>query len=74
MSPAVYTHRAVSPGIIFFNEKRDEIGGLIFTGNTGEGQYGQLTFDKFRGDQTTAFQHLEDSAGDYFAGLTLQSA
>lgn len=59
-----------SPGMIFFNEKGDEIGGLIFKGNTGEGQLSSLTFDKFRGDQTIAFQHLENSKGDYFAGLS----
>jgi hypothetical protein len=59
-----------SPGMIFFNEKGDEIGGLIFAGNTGEGQQNSLTFDKFRGDQTIALQHREDSKGDYFAGLS----
>lgn len=35
-----------------------------------EGQYSSLTFDKFRGDQTIAFQHLENKEGGYFAGLT----
>lgn len=58
------------PGMIFFNEKGDEIGGLIFRGNTGEGQSGSLTFDKFRGDQTIAFQHLENSKGEYLAALS----
>ncbi|HVF66972.1 MAG TPA: hypothetical protein VM914_04890 [Pyrinomonadaceae bacterium] len=60
-----------SAGIIFFNEKGDEVGGLTFRGDAGEGQYSSLTFDKFRGDQTIAFQHLENGSGDYFAGLTL---
>ncbi|MFN2531862.1 MAG: hypothetical protein ABR555_11245 [Pyrinomonadaceae bacterium] len=27
-------------------------------------------FDKFRGDQTIAFQHLENNEGKYFAGLS----
>jgi hypothetical protein len=58
------------PGMIFFNERGDEIGGLIFSGDAGKGQFSQLTFDKFRGDQTIAFQHLEGSNGDYFAGLS----
>jgi hypothetical protein len=58
-----------SPGILFFSEKGDEIGGLIFNGNTDEGQGGSLTFDKFRGDQTIQFTHSEDSKGNYFAGL-----
>jgi hypothetical protein len=56
-------------GMIYFNERGDEIGGLIFSGDTGKGQFGSLTFDKFRGDQTIAFQHLESSNGDYFAGV-----
>lgn len=58
------------PGMIFFNDKGDEIGGLIFRGNAGEGQTGSLTFDRFRGDQTIAFQHLENVKGEYFAGLS----
>ncbi|HWS90305.1 MAG TPA: hypothetical protein VN282_25265 [Pyrinomonadaceae bacterium] len=60
-----------SPGLIFFNDKGDEVGGLIYNGNTGEGQYGSLTFDKFRGDQTVALQHKEGANGEYFAGLAL---
>jgi hypothetical protein len=59
-----------SAGMIFFNERGDEVGGLIFTGDTGKGQYNSLTFDKFRGDQTIAFQHLENNEGNYFAGLS----
>jgi stress response protein SCP2 len=58
-----------SAGMIFFNEKGDEVGGLIFRGNTGEGQQSSFTFDKFRGDQTIAFQHQESSDGEYRAHL-----
>jgi hypothetical protein len=58
-------------GLIYFNERGDEIGGLIFSGDTNKGQFGSLTFDKFRGDQTIAFQHLEGSNGDYFAGVLI---
>jgi hypothetical protein len=57
-------------GMIFFNERGDEVGGLIFSGDTGKERYGSLTFDKFRGDQTIAFQHLENTEGNYFAGLS----
>lgn len=57
-------------GMIYFNERGDEIGGLIFSGDTGKGQFSSLTFDKFRGDQSIAFQHLESSNGDYFAGVS----
>ena len=57
-------------GMLFFNERGDEVGGLIFSGDTGKERYGSLTFDKFRGDQTIALQHLENKEGNYFAGLT----
>jgi hypothetical protein len=56
-------------GMIFFSSKGDEIGGIGFDGDTGEGQGGSLTFDKFRGDQTIQLTHQEDKDGNYFAGL-----
>ncbi|MCU0239164.1 MAG: hypothetical protein MUC29_06960 [Pyrinomonadaceae bacterium] len=56
-------------GMIFFSERGDEIGGLIFSGDDGKGQYGGLTFDKFRGDQTVQIAHMENKEGNYFAGL-----
>jgi hypothetical protein len=58
-----------SAGMLFFNDRGDEVGGLIFSGDTGKDRYGSLTFDKFRGDQTIALQHLENNEGNYFAGL-----
>lgn len=58
-------------GMIFFSERGDEIGGLIFDGNDGEGQGGSLTFDKFRGDQTIQFIHNENKEGKYYAGLNI---
>lgn len=60
------------PGMIFFNEKGDECGGLTFEGNQKDGQAGasaSLTFDKFRHDQTVGIQHLEGNNGQYYAGL-----
>lgn len=59
------------PGMMFFSEKGDEVGGLVFDGNTGKGQGGSLTFDKFRGDQTIQFIHEEETNGSYFAGLKM---
>ena len=58
-------------GMIFFSEKGDEIGGLTFDGSAENGQFGSLTFDKFRGDQTVQFSHLENKDGTYFAGLRM---
>ncbi len=59
------------PGLMFFNEKGDEVGGLVFDGNNEKGQGGSLTFDKFRGDQTIQFIHDEEVDGTYFAGLKM---
>lgn len=59
------------PGLMFFNEKGDELGGLVFDGQTGKGQGGSLTFDKFRGDQTIQFIHEESVNESYFAGVKM---
>ena len=58
-------------GMIFFSERGDEIGGMVFDGDAEKGQGGSLTFDKFRGDQTVQFTHQEDPDGKYFAGLRM---
>ncbi len=60
-----------SAGIIFFNERGDECGGLGFDGNTDKERGGSLTFDKFGGDQTIQLTHDEDKNGNYFAGLRM---
>lgn len=60
-----------APGLMFFNEKGDELGGLVFDGNHGKGQGGSFTFDKFRGDQTIQLIHEEDEKENYFAGLKM---
>lgn len=60
-----------SAGMLFFNERGDEIGGLTFRGDDGKGQYGGLTFDKFRGDQTIQIAQMENKDGSYFAGLAV---
>ena len=59
------------PGLIFFNHLGDEMGGLIFGENGGIGHFGQLTFDKVRGDQTIGFRHLEGDNGSYLTGLEM---
>lgn len=62
------------PGILFFNHRGDEAGGLIAGANgrpDGTGHFVSLTMDKSRSDQTIAIQHLESDAGDYWAGLVI---
>jgi hypothetical protein len=47
-----------APGMLFFNHKGDETGGLIFDENGGDSsQFESLTFDKMREDQTVGVQH-----------------
>ncbi len=63
--------RTRPPGILFFNEKGDECGGLSFDGNQKDGAVNAgalLAFDRFRQDQTVGIQYGE-SNGQYFAGL-----
>jgi len=62
---------AREPGIIFFNERGDECGGLAFAGDLKDGQANAsalLAFDRFRQDQTVGIQYGERN-GQYSAGL-----
>jgi hypothetical protein len=67
------------PGLLFFNHRGDEAGGLIFdengpTGNgvsEGTGHFVSLTFDKSRQDQVVGLQHLEGDNGEYLSGLRI---
>jgi hypothetical protein len=59
------------PGMIFFNHLGDEMGGLIYGDNGGDGHFGSLTWDKVRGDQTIGFRHLESHGGSYQTGLEM---
>jgi hypothetical protein len=64
-------HESRGPGIIFFNDRGDECGGLTFDGDKKEGKTsagGSLTFDRFRQDQTVGIQYIEEK-GQRFAGL-----
>jgi hypothetical protein len=57
------------PGILFFNQIGDEMGGLAFGENGETGHWGGITFDKFKGDQTIGFRHMEGTDGRYWTGL-----
>ena len=60
-----------APGLIFFNHKGDESGGLVFDANGDNGQFESLTFDRMADDQTIGIQHVENEDGSYFAGMTV---
>lgn len=59
------------PGMIFFNHLGDEMGGMIFGDNGGNGHFGTLTWDKVRNDQTIGFRHLESDNGTYQTALEM---
>lgn len=65
----VYDRKRDAAGMLFFNEKGDEAGGLIVSNGADKSQYLSMTFDKFRQDQTIGLQHFESDNGAYFAGL-----
>jgi hypothetical protein len=61
------------PGMIFYNDEGDEVGGLTFAGRRDSAGYrnsGSLTFDQFKQDQVVALQHI-DNNGRRFQGLTI---
>jgi hypothetical protein len=58
-----------SAGVIFYNERGDECGGLIFRGDDG-GAGAILTFDRFRQDQVVGISYSE-AGGTYRAGLNV---
>ena len=73
--PGVVDGRTLSrtrpAGMLFFNDKGDECGGLSFNSNQKDGNTSAgalLAFDRFRQDQTVAIQYGEDN-GQYSAGL-----
>lgn len=59
------------PGMIFFNQLGDEMGGLIFGENGKTSHFGMFTFDKARNDQALALSYLESDNGNYETGLQL---
>lgn len=59
------------PGMLFFNQVGDEMGGLVFGENGENSHWGGFTFDKFGGDQTMGFRYLESNNGSYSSGLQM---
>lgn len=65
--------RVQASGIIFFNERGDEVGGLTFNGDLNEDGYsarGGITFDQFRQDQVISLQY-SDNGSRRSAGVTV---
>lgn len=57
--------RTAASGMIFFNERGDEVGGLTYHGRTTDGGYdasGGITFDQFQQDQVVSVQYSDDGS------------
>lgn len=71
MNGLEYSDRSGMGGILFYNAEGDESGGLIHAsarGRDGVRASGQLSLDRFEGDQVAAVRYLE-GPGYYEAGL-----
>lgn len=58
--------RTTASGMIFFNDKGDEVGGLTYHGHfteDGFSSYGGITFDQFQQDQVVSIQYQGTQAG-----------
>jgi len=59
------------PGLLFFDQHGDEMGGLVFGENGEQGHFGSLTFDKVRNDQALGVRYLESDDGSYTSGIEM---
>jgi len=65
--------RTRPPGMVFFDEKGDEMGGLVFSG-ADAARSGGMFFDQYRQDQVLGFMYNQSQRGDEFrsqAGLSV---
>lgn len=59
------------PGIIFFNEEQDEVGGLVYGGNKKDGAGMALSLDQYKNDQVVQVQYQRASDGKQQYGLNI---
>lgn len=62
-----------APGILFYNEKGDECGGLLYVSKEQDGQYAAgalLAFDKYNGDQVIGIK-FEEGNGKRTVGFNV---
>lgn len=67
----VLIERKRSPGIIFFNEEQDEVGGLVYSGNKESGAGMVLSFDQYKNDQVMQIQYQKESNGRQQYGVNI---
>lgn len=68
----LFPSRERAPGLLFFNEEQDEVGGLIYNGNKeiGGNNLG-LSYDQFKNDQVMQLFYRTKKDGDNSYGLQL---
>jgi hypothetical protein len=52
------------PGMLFYNEEGDEIGGYLFGGGNGKGNYGHISMDQYKQDQVIRMKYAEQMDGN----------
>lgn len=68
----VFQERERPPGILFFNEEQDEVGGLSYSGNKEEGgNQLYLSFDQYKNDQVMHLAQYSNANGENKYGLQL---
>ncbi len=67
----ILMERRRPPGMIFFNEEQDEVGGLIYKGNKEEGAGMVLSFDQYKNDQVMQMQYQRNRNGKQKYGVNI---
>lgn len=65
----LFEERQRPPGIIFFNEEQDEVGGLLYQGNKQEGASWILSVDQYKTDQVMQMRYLKNQDGQSKYGI-----
>jgi hypothetical protein len=67
----VLMERTRPPGMIFFNEEQDEVGGLVYQGNEKDGAGMVLSFDQYKNDQVMQMQYQRNNNGSQQYGINI---
>jgi len=67
----IIMQRERPPGMIFFNEEQDEVGGLVYQGNDADGAGMVMSFDQYKNDQVMQMQYQRSPNGRQQYGLNI---
>lgn len=71
MNGKMMPQRERPAGMIFFNEEKDEVGGLVYGGNAADGAGFVLSVDQYKNDQIMQFRQIPGEDGKSAYGLQL---